>query len=648
MTWIKSALYLLLLVLFSACTPSRTTTSDRGAPKSDLPKRSQTWYQEASDYSRIGEYTKAIDLYNRVLAVQEHMPSLLGRASSYGGLGEYDSKLNDLLLAESRMSEPSTALLFELAQTYYALGRYDESLEGYRKYLDESPTAQNSIKNAKKRIANLEFILEDLKSVEAINLVALPGHINTPYLEYLPSITADQRRVIFTRRIDGQEDLYLSDFINGQWTEAQAIDQINTRSNESGHCISADGGTIIFTRCDQMTGYGSCDLWTTRYIDSTWTVPINLGSVINTQSWEAQPSLSADGDYLIYSSTRPGGRGNRDLWISRADSTGRWGIPVNLGEEINTSGNESTPFIHPDGITLYYRSDALAGYGGYDLYLSRFTAEGWSTPENLGAPINTPGDEGSLVVDLSGRTAYYASETEKSATANRRGDIDLYTFDMPVHIRPQPVTFTRITVRDRDTDKILRDATVELYAYDSEVAFDVLTETITGSYLVCLPVGTDYGAVVSKDGYAADAHEFSLTEVRNELDPIIIDLYLQPVETYKPPSDPVRLETVRFATASYDLLPASYAELRQLASLLGKRTELKLEIRGHTDNVGDVESNRLLSEQRAEAVRDYLIAQGVDQSRLTANGYGETLPLAENDSPEGRAKNRRVEFAVKQ
>ncbi len=646
MSWIRSVLSISIILLASACSVKQTTGTDRNAPHSELSKKAQSWYQEASDYSRIGEYTKAIDLYNRVLATEEHMPSLLGRASSYGGLGRYDDKLRDLLLAESRMPQPTTALLFELAETYYTLGMYDDSRVAYQRYLDESPTATNSIKKAEKRLANLDFILEDQKSVEAIDLVALPGHINTPYLEYLPSITADQTRMIFTRRIDGQEDLYLSDFIDGRWTEAEGIDPINTRSNESGHCISADGGTIIFTRCDQMTGYGSCDLWTTRYTDSTWTVPINLGGVINTQSWEAQPTLSADGDYLIYSSTRPGGKGNRDLWISRADSTGRWGNPVNLGSEINSAGNESTPFLHPDGTTLYYRSDALAGYGGYDLYLSRLSSDGWSAPVNLGAPINTPGDEGSLVVDLSGTTAYYASETEKDATVNRRGDIDLYTFDMPPDIRPRPVTFTRITVRDRDTDEVLSDATVELYAYDGDRAFDRLTETTTGSYLVCLPLGTDYGAIASRSGYTADAYEFSLAEVRAEQDPIIIDLYLQPVSTYEPPSEPVRLETVRFATASYDLLPASYAELRELATLLAQRPELKLEIRGHTDSVGEDASNLKLSEQRASAVRDYLISQGVDGSRLSAKGYGETIPLASNDTAEGRAINRRVEFAV--
>lgn len=220
--------------------------------------------------------------------------------------------------------------------------------------------------------------------------------INSTDHEYLPSLTADGRTLVFTRRIMGQEDLFESTRRDTGWTKAVPLTEINTRDNEGAHCISADGNLLLFTACNRTSGLGSCDIFYSQKIDGRWRAPGGIGKPINSEFWESQPSLSADGRTLFFASDRPGGYGGSDIWVSYLDASNRWTNPVNLGNTVNTTGSDQSPFLHPDGVTLYFSSDGHPGMGGTDLYFTRWDGKKWSTPVNLDSRSTPPATRAAL------------------------------------------------------------------------------------------------------------------------------------------------------------------------------------------------------------------------------------------------------------
>ncbi|MBK8843489.1 MAG: PD40 domain-containing protein [Saprospiraceae bacterium] len=300
------------------------------------------------------------------------------------------------------------------------------------------------------------FAIEAKKKPRLFSPIRLSDSINTYRPEYLPSISADEELLVFSRMIDRQEDLYYSQWNKDHWSRAQPLEGVNTEKyNEAGHCVSADGKTIVFTGCNMPGGLGSCDLYISYFKNGRWTQPANLDSPINTPGWESQPSLSADGNVLYFSSERPGGYGLRDIWHTEKSASGRWSTPKNIGAPINTTRNDSSPFIHADNQTLYFMSDGLPGMGGTDLFFSkRIDTEHWDVPINLGYPINTIGNEGALVVNIDGDKAYYTSTGAKSLQ-DKDGleNTDIYSFELDKEIRPQSVSFFKALVLDATSSK---------------------------------------------------------------------------------------------------------------------------------------------------------------------------------------------------
>ncbi len=604
--------------------------------------------KQADEDAGIGRYTAALDVYARLIKKHpKNSELLLGRAEVYADMLDWPSRLSDLQqVYDMGPAARSPGLLLEIGKTYYELDELELARTRLEEYLATDTRAQRSRATAEKLLSNIDFLQNKASNHNQVKLTSLGENVNTAELEYLPSINAEEDMLVFTRRSQGQEDLYLSrKQADGTWGIALPLSDINTAENESGHCLSADGKTIIFTKCDQETSYGSCDLYITELRTDGWSVPMNLGSTINTQAWEGQPSLSANGKFLIFSSSRAGGQGGRDLWISKRLDVDQWTAPVNLGSEVNGVGNEGTPFLHPDGLSLYFRADGRSGYGGYDLYMTRLGQEGWSEAINLGSPINTKRDEGSLIVNLRGDRAYFASERLKADAVNARGDIDLFSFEMPAVIRPQSVTFVKLLVLDRKTRELI-DAAVDLHAYADRDAFLSTRTGLDGEILVCLPLGDDYAMSISAEGYRDYSRAFSLAEVREESDAYILTVELEEYDDILIEPDPIILENVRFRSGSTDLLEASFLELDGVVRLMEARDDIRIEILGHTDDVGDDQDNLLLSQNRAQSVADYLISRGISSSRLSAIGYGESRPIAENTTEEGRAQNRRVEFRV--
>ncbi len=370
--------------------------------------------------------------------------------------------------------------------------------------------------------------------------------------------------------------------------------------------------------------------------------PVNVGSPVNTGNWETQPSFSSDGKtlYFIRGYISNEGIKDQDIYVSEIGADGKFGEPVKLGPNVNTSGREESVFIHPDNMTLYFSSDGHVGMGGLDIFMSKRQSDGnWGPAVNLGYPINTWKDENSLLADPSGAIAYFAS--------NRKGGfggLDIYQFELPQEFRPEPITYVKGKVFDMKTNKGL-DATFELIDLETQKLVLKSYSAKDGNFLVTLTANKNYLLNVSKNGYLYYSDNFSLKDVKADYNtPFKLDVPLQPLDT----GYVVELKNVFFDVDKFDLKPQSKAELDKLVAFLKNNPKLKIEIGGHTDNTGDKKKNQLLSQNRAKSVYDYLITTGgIDKTRLSYAGYGDTKPKVPNDSPEHKQMNRRTEFKVK-
>ncbi|MBS1934293.1 MAG: OmpA family protein, partial [Bacteroidetes bacterium] len=357
---------------------------------------------------------------------------------------------------------------------------------------------------------------------------------------------------------------------------------------------------------------------------------------VNSEFWDAAPSLSPDKRDLYFTSNRAGGFGGNDIYVCHRLPNGRWSEPENLGPEINTVGDESTPFIHADNQSLYFTSNGRQGYGGDDLFVTRKDATGkWSKPENLGYPINTIENEGSIVISADGKTAYYASDRSDS-----RGGLDIYTFQLPDNVRPFRTLWIKGKVFDAKTNKGLPSA-VELIDLATKQIISKVQTSETGNYFITLPVGKDYAFNVNRRGYLFFSENFPLS--KKEPDSTYnIDIPLQPIEA----NATVVLKNIFFDINKYEIKIESQVELDEVVQLMKDNPTVKIEISGHTDNVGKPSDNLKLSENRARAVVAYLTLKGIDAARLSFKGLGDTKPVADNRTEEGRAKNRRTELRV--
>jgi len=544
---------------------------------------------------------------------------------------------------------------FDLGGMCLMLGNYKEAKDAYEHFLAFPRANPNLKEQAEKFLKNAKFGEEAIKNPQPFNPTNVGPGINSNFYEYFPSITADGNTFLFTRnlRFEGkegsQEDFYVSEKINKQWQPALPLKSINSMSNEGAPSLSADGQFMFFVLCPDITGtygrsakkgFGSCDIFFSQKINGKWSEPMNVGEPINTSNWETQPSFSSDGKTLYFIrgyNTREGIK-NQDIYMSQIGFDGKFSVPIKLGANINTDGKEESVYIHPDNSTLYFSSDGLPGMGGLDIYMSKKQSNGeWGPAINLGYPINTFRDENSLLVGPDGNLAYFASERPGGY-----GGLDIYQFNLPEKFKPDPITYIKGKVYDSLSGKPL-DAAFELIDLETQQSVLKSYSAKDGSFLLTLTGNHEYALSASKDGYLFYSKNYSLKETKTDFNhPYLINVPMQPVDT----GYVIELKNVFFDVDKFELKPTSKAELNKLADFMKKNASVSGELGGHTDNTGDSKKNKQLSENRAKAVQEYLVSQGINANRISYKGYGETKPKFPNDTPEHRAENRRTEFKV--
>ncbi|MES2110349.1 MAG: OmpA family protein [Bacteroidota bacterium] len=584
-------------------------------------------------------YDEAVDNLQKAIAeddkfIEAH--AVLGDV--YKSMRNYKGAVEQFQKVINLNPDFSRAVYLRIGELEINMGQYSIAQGHLEKYLTFPNLVAKDSYNAQKLVEDCKFSIQAIAHPVPFKPVNLGPEINTAADEYLPVATADEATLIFTRKINNNEDFYKSNKQNDKWETAVYLsDQINTpQYNEGAESISQDGKYLFFTGCNRPDGLGRCDIYIAQKKGDDWSKPFDLSPPINTTGWESQPSISADGKTLYFVSNRKGGYGGYDIWKSHLTDKG-WGEPENMGPNINTMYDEQSPFIHADDSTFYFCSNGWPGLGGKDLFVSRLGKDGkWQKPENLGYPINSSGDENGLTLTATGAYAFFSSNN-----LNGFGGYDIYTFEMPQSIRPQLVTYVKGIVQDAKT-KVPLEAAVEIIDLQrKESVYQDYSDATLGDFLATLTSGKNYGLNISKSGYLFYSANFSLVghEPKN---PFNISVLLEPIEI----GNKVILNNIFFDTNKFDLKPESLTELQQLVDFLTLNPTLHIEISGHTDDVGSDVSNQALSENRAKAVYQYLIGNKIPADRLVYKGYGKTQPIAPNTTDEGRQKNRRTEFKI--
>ncbi|MDX2194918.1 MAG: OmpA family protein [Cytophagales bacterium] len=478
-------------------------------------------------------------------------------------------------------------------------------------------------------------------------LLNMGTEINSKDADYGPAITADKKMLLFTtkrqkkgmdRNIPNENLFYSECDDQGYWGEAKPFKGINTDLNEGSPCLSKDGNTLYFVRCNGHDGYGNCDIYyAQKTIDEIteeviWGSITNLGSMVNSKAWDSQPSLSHTEDTLYFASDRLGGFGLSDIWFTFKDIEGNWQVPQNLGPIINTRGNEVSPFYHPRFDVLYFSSNGYPlSFGDFDIYKVRRLQGKWDEPRNIGPLVNQKGSEYYFTIDAQSKDLYYAKSEE-----NEIANLDLYSFPLPMEA--QPASYTKLigSLVDSATNKPLKGL---VSVIDLDHGIEVAPKFLRpdGTFEFDLINNNRYMLIIQGDDF------FSVEEELNIKNDTLIKLVTQMIDYKKP----LVLDRIEFEHGSWDITPEMYKSLDLVLKFLLDNPDYKLNIAGHTNSDGNHSDNMILSQNRANAIKDYIILKGkIDEMRIQAIGYGDTKPLRADVTPEDKRINRRVEFEV--
>lgn len=561
-------------------------------------------------------------------------------------------------------SQPQSPIFayFEYAKLCRINHRTDEAIKNFKKF--EEALGSNATEEWKETIAR------EIKICQTANLlinnpvdiiVTSIENVNSKYPEYAPVVSADEQTMIFTTRRmaksngeDGEsnqkkdpidfkyyEDLYISKKgKDGTWGAAKPMSNINSEGHEASIGLTVDGQQLfIYSAQDDPQG----DIYYSKLEGNNWTKPVAFDPV-NSKASETHACFSADGKTIYFTSNRKGGFGGFDIYRVTLLPNGEWSKPLNLGSKINTEFDERAPFIHPDGVSLFFASNGHETMGGFDIFqATELGDDGWSTPENIGYPINTTEDDLFFTTSVDGKRSYYASEKD-----NGLGEKDLYMITLPKpDVQPMTVMSGTFSLGDK-SGTIPADAQIIVKDNESgEIVGIYKPNKKTGKYLFILPPGKNYNVTYEAEGYLFKSENLIVPK-NSAFQSMKKEIKLAPIKA----NESIVLNNVFFEFNSYELTADSKTELNKLFSLLSNNPSIKVEIQGHTDSKGNNSLNMKLSQNRAESVRKYLVKKGIKASRVVAVGYGETKPIAKNtnadgsDNEEGRALNRRIELKI--
>lgn len=623
---------------------------------SDNP-RTQTIYESAVGNFKQKKYKESAILLKEVIKLEQ------GMAKAYYMMGLINITQVDTNLEVAKYYFNKTNELcseFEDIYLYYYLGDINVADENY----------DLAVKYLKKFLKKPELIVSDEDFNQATALLKYSQYYQELYKnpvpfdpksvksicstndEYLPFITMDKEMAFYTRRylvVDktqswSSEPKYEEKFMFSKKLNKQEYDKgeempypFNDRKNEGGATLTMDNKVMYYTVCEvDSNGYFNCDIFMSEYERDGWSGLMRLDSTVSSPtSWDSQPTISADGNTLYFASDRLGGFGKSDIWVSYKNKNGEWSKPQNLGQTVNTEGNERSPFIHSDNKTLYFSSDGHWGIGGLDIFYTKWEKNQLSNPKNIGYPINTTSDEFGFFVSIDGKTGYFASNKLKGM-----GGWDLFSFDLYKAARPEKVALVKGTVKD-ETDNMPISAKVELKNVNTNQITPVNVDSLTGDYATTIDFQNDYILTVKKNDYSWESKYISSVDSIQEQS-FKFDLAIKPIEV----GQSYTLNDVYFAYNSKDLTINSIKVIDTFNDFLKENAKVCVEIQGHTDDVGTIDYNYNLSVNRAKTVYDYLISKGVNQSRLTYKGFGATKPIESNQTEEGKAKNRRTVFVI--
>ena len=632
-------IFFFFLVLLSA-----VSSFAQGYDPEKVNTKARLAYDKAVEFLQYSQVKEALPFLLKAVELDnKYEDALLSLGGVYNELKDYKSSTENYEKALSIDSDYAKYFYITYSMSLAGLGKFEEALTAINKFLAIPKLNEKSIKSASYKKNCYQFAIDYAALHTGSGYVFAPKNlgdkINSPKSEYYPSFTINDSILVYTRRAGGVEEDFIKSSLDEDGYKQGEILQgsINQEPSKGAVNISQDGEWLLFAGNFPRKGLGDFDIYMSYNTPQGWSEPVNLGANVNSESWDSGPSLSPDKNTLYFSSNRPGGYGGADIYVCFRQPNGKWSEAINMGPDINTAGDDQAPFIHADNQTLYYTSSGLPGYGGSDLYVLRKDSAGrWSNkPVNLGYPINTIENEGSLFVASNGTTAYYASDRSDSY-----GELDLYSFELRPDIKPVRTLYIKGYVTDADTKHGL-PCTVEL-ANDANAKTLTRVQTDeTGFYFIAMPAGNDYTVTVNRKGYLFYSDTFNLSE-REALSTNEKNIALQPVKL----NASVTLKNIQFATNSFQPEPVSMIELDKLLQLMNDNPTVAIQVSGHTDNTGNETANILLSQNRAKAVVNYLAQKGISAKRITFKGYGSSKPVADNSTEEGRAANRRTEFII--
>ena len=627
-------------------------------------KKDVKTYETAVILMNEGKYKEALPLLKGLVSSnKEFVDASWTLSELYGRMCDSEKQIATLAnVAKPKMPRYYNSVM-RLASAYHGLCDYTNAIKQY----ELIPTTETTYyKRAQAGIKECEDALELKQEPVPFNFRNMGNAINTEFDEYWPSLTADEGYFSLTRKLNkrqGQsdfgrgihEDIYLSKREDGAWGTAQNVGQsINSIGNEGAQSISLDGRYMFFVACDRQGGMGGCDIYYSIHEGKGWTPAINCGAPVNTRHWETSPSLSPTGDVLYFASTRPNGQGKCDIWACRVeiqqDGRLKFSEPINLGPTVNTPEDELSPFIHADNHTLYFSSKGRKGMGGHDIFVTYRDEKGkWSTPKNIGYPINTCKDETGFVVNAYGDKAYFSSDGQEKNWKGR----DIYELTLAEgNMRPaQKMKYATGKIVDADKKQPMQ-ATIDVYGTTSNrTIFRSVSDKESGEFIACVPSDEEYGVNVSKKGYLFFSDNFgnssqqgnSTNKSSKKVD-LTKDnnVRLERIEVGKK----ITLKNIFFDFDKATLKKASHFELNRVAQFMRENPTVRIKLCGHTDYKGTKEYNMTLSNDRAKAAYEYLVKKGVPTNRLEYQGFGAEQPIADNKTDAGRALNRRTEILI--